>query len=126
MSAVILLAVMGITAGAALRYFHLHLKEQRAGHQVILAQGVAESGLEKAVAMLRVNPAYTGEENTPLGEGRFTVSVAPGKAEGNFRLRATATWGDASAHPRPASLNAWLRLDAAGKVLDYGLVEERR
>ncbi len=35
----------------------------------------AESGAERAIAVLQTNPAFTGEKNTALDDMRFTVSV---------------------------------------------------
>ncbi len=36
---------------------------------------LAEAAIHKAVAGLNANPAYTGETNTPLGGGNFTINV---------------------------------------------------
>jgi hypothetical protein len=47
-------------------------------HEVARAQALAlaEAGIDKAVYELNQNSGYTGESNTPLGAGTFTVSVA--------------------------------------------------
>ncbi len=45
---------------------------ERAAAQATL---VAEAAIQKAVAQLDANPAYTGETNTALGGGTFTVTV---------------------------------------------------
>ena len=39
------------------------------------AYNLAEAGIDKALAELRMNPAYDGEHNVPLGDGSFTVTV---------------------------------------------------
>lgn len=52
---------------------------------------IAEGGLDKALAVLRVQPrSYRGEANTPLGEGRFSVTVEPGAGAGAYRVTSTA------------------------------------
>lgn len=44
------------------------------------ALNIAEAGIEKAIFELnRTNRTYTGEKNTALGNGKFTVTVQPSK-----------------------------------------------
>ncbi|MBI5092734.1 MAG: hypothetical protein HZB26_09875 [Candidatus Hydrogenedentes bacterium] len=51
---------------------------------------LAEAGIEKAVAELRVNAAgYRGEQDTPLGDGAFSVVVTPENRPGAYRILAT-------------------------------------
>ena len=51
---------------------------------------LAEAGLDKALAYLRVDPAaYDGEQDTPLGDGRFTVTVEAGAAPGAYHVYST-------------------------------------
>lgn len=40
------------------------------------ALSLAEAGLEKAVSQLNQNPSYSGEANTALGPGVFTIAVS--------------------------------------------------
>lgn len=75
LAAVILLAVVTIGASAALRLMHITVREEHKNDRGEIARQLAEAGVEKAVAVLRVHPEYAGERETPLGAGRFTVIV---------------------------------------------------
>jgi hypothetical protein len=48
------------------------LNERDSSQAVLLA----EAAIHKAIAQIDANPAYTGETNTPLGAGSFTVTVS--------------------------------------------------
>lgn len=40
------------------------------------ALSLAEAGIDKAIYELNQNPSYTGETNTALGDGTFTIAIA--------------------------------------------------
>ncbi|HPO14129.1 MAG TPA: hypothetical protein PLI09_11840 [Candidatus Hydrogenedentes bacterium] len=86
--AVVLVMVLGIGASAVWRYLHITLKETTRQEKLAVALHLAEAGLDKAVAELRTTPEYRGEQNTPLGQGRFSV-VATTTAKDNFHLVST-------------------------------------
>ena len=51
---------------------------------------LAEAGTEKAVAELRdTSGTYTGESDTPLGPGKFSVAVTRGEREGQYHVVST-------------------------------------
>lgn len=67
------------------------------------AMALAEAGLDKAVAELRVSPDYEGEQDTPLGSGRFSVRVERAGGQGSYRVVAEGLTEPAfakSAHAR--------------------------
>lgn len=57
-----------------------HLTTYARAERIIVASAqalaLAEAGIDKAVYELNENPSYTGESNTALGTGNFTISVA--------------------------------------------------
>jgi hypothetical protein len=47
---------------------------------------IAESGIEKGIREWKLNPAYTGETNTPFANGSFTVTTSPNDYSGTTPL----------------------------------------
>jgi hypothetical protein len=48
----------------------------RTGTETTQALHLAEAGIDRAITALNANPNYTGETNTALGSGAFSVTVA--------------------------------------------------
>ena len=87
MMAVLLVAILTIGSSALWRHLHMTLGEGQRVEMAEAARALAEGGLDQAVARLRVQPdAYRGEQNTPMGEGRFSVTVEPLGSSGAYRL----------------------------------------
>ncbi len=86
--AVVLVMVLSIGASAVWHYLHVTLKETTRQEKLTMAMHLAEAGLDKAVAALRARPGYKGEQKTPLGRGRFSVTVTKAAA-GGFHLVST-------------------------------------
>jgi hypothetical protein len=118
--ALILLMVLGIGSAATWRALHFELEGTRVQGQQATAYFLAEAGLEKAVAMLRLDPAYTGEADTPLGAGGFTVRVTP-LEPGAYHIESTGTLADVQTRQGRHVLTARLRLDPAGRLLEYAV-----
>ncbi len=87
--AVVLVMVLSIGAAAVWHYLHVTLRETARQEKLTMALHLAEAGLDKAVAELRARPGYQGEQKTPLGRGRFSVTVTPQAASGGFQLVST-------------------------------------
>lgn len=86
--AVVLVAILSIATTAALRYLHMSMAEIKRQENAETALALAEAGLEKAAAMLRLHPGdYSGETGTPLGAGQFSVTVTRGAQPGVWTLR---------------------------------------
>lgn len=115
--AIVLVAALSIGAAAVVRLTHLTLRESGKDAKTEVARQLAEAGIEKAVATLRANPAYTGEERTPLGAGRFTVAV---RRDGE--AFAISSVGEVVFHEEVkhrAALGARLVLDVSGMVRSF-------
>ncbi len=82
------------------------------------AMNLADAGLEKAVASLRTDPAYTGEDSTRLGAGVFSVAVTAGATPASWHIVSTGVFrpNQRNVHAR-ARVVADLQLDAQGQVL---------
>lgn len=117
--AVVLIGVMSIGSAALWRYLHSTLREQTHNARIDTTQHLAEAGLEKTLAILRTDPAYAGEQDTPLGDGTFSVVVERPGATGTYRILSTGKLGDDIVVRATQTLVAELMLDAAGTVKTY-------
>jgi hypothetical protein len=111
------LAIMTISLSATLTWFHVTFNYTNIEEARQACSHIAEAGLDKALAELQAgNRAYTGEPDTPLGDGSFSADVAPGNRPGWLSIQSTGTL------PRGASfvtvrLREEVQLDPAGNVL---------
>lgn len=73
------LVFLGVFSTIATAYFSFITSYARSENVVIAnaqAFALAEAGIDAAAYQLNQNPSYTGETNTALGNGVFTISVA--------------------------------------------------
>ncbi|MDB5244446.1 MAG: hypothetical protein JWN18_316 [Parcubacteria group bacterium] len=72
----IFLGIFFVIASAYVSSITSSLKNARYAVQSTAALSLAEAGIDKAAYELNQNPSYTGETDTPLGGGTFTVTTA--------------------------------------------------
>ncbi len=126
LAAVVMVMILGLGGAALLKYLHVTLAETKRHENTEIALHLAEAGLDKAVAMLRVQPqTYRGESATPLGVGSFSVRVKPEEKQGAYRLSATGTIGEEGRVRLAKTLEAQLSLSPAGEVTRYSWVVKR-
>jgi Tfp pilus assembly protein PilX len=118
MMALMVLMIVSIGATVVFRHWHLSLQAQRNHIQAVETRHLAEAGLEKALAQLRLNPDYTGEENTPLGAGAFSVAVRSGAGFREYTLIATGATDQGKTR-----LTGQLRFASDGAVAVYHWTE---
>lgn len=73
------LIVSATVVTATVGFFNYYASAVQAGRFALAAaqaRSLAEAGIDKAVYELNQNPSYSGESNTALGNGIFSVSVA--------------------------------------------------
>ena len=117
--AVVLVGVMSIGSAALWQYLHGTLREQSRNAQLDTAQHLAEAGLDKAVAMLRRDVAYATEQDTPLGDGTFSVAVERPAAAGAYLILATGKLGDEVVVRATRTLVGELPVDSTGTIETY-------
>lgn len=76
-AAIIFLGVFVASGTALLSYLTAYSRAERTMVASTQALAIAEGGLDKAVYQLNQNPSYAGETDTALGNGIFTIAVAP-------------------------------------------------
>jgi len=111
------LAIMTISLSAVLTWFHVTFNYTNLEETRQTCSHIAEAGLDKALAELQAgNRTYSGETDTPLGDGSFSVAVAPAGRPGWLAIQSTGTLprGAASVVVR---LREEVQLDPAGNVL---------
>lgn len=75
--ALVFLGIFFTTATAYLNSVTISARSMRYNIASAEALALAEAGMDQAAYQLNQNPSYTGEENTPLAGGVFTVAVSP-------------------------------------------------
>jgi hypothetical protein len=89
------LAAMTIFASTFLTYLNRTASNRHQAELKQLCLNIAEGGVDKALAELRVRESdYRGETNTSLGKGRFTVQVKPTGRAGAYVITSTGEIGD--------------------------------
>lgn len=112
-------------AAAFLLYFNRTQDGLYRAHQAQMGRDVAEGGLEKAVAELRKAPTdYHGETNSPLGDGRFTVTVEPGDSPQAYRITAVGDILSGAFVTSHIRAYAVLVLGPGGTVASYHVYKE--
>lgn len=74
--ALLFLFIFILFSTALLNYTTLNLKGVRQSYARTQALYLAQAGIDKAVSQLNSNSGYSGETDTALGSGMFTVSVS--------------------------------------------------
>src|SRR5258708_39868427 len=85
---VVIVAILTLIAGSLLTYTALQLRASRKAIAHNQTLNLAEAGLDKALYELNQNPNYSGESNTALGNGTFSVSISSIDSN-NKRITAT-------------------------------------
>ena len=81
-----------------------------------LCMDAAEGGLNQAVASLRADPSYTGDQETPLGRAFFTVEVTPAEGERAYTVVSRGEAIDLGHVIATARIEALVRFQPDGSV----------
>lgn len=121
------LAALTMLAAAFLTLFHRTFEQWRDAECHQLCLYIAEGGIEKALAELRLDAAaYAGEEDTPLGMGSFSVEVQPGTRRDTYRVVSTAKLGEGRFVRARARLAADIVLAPDGRIAGLHWAEEKK
>lgn len=115
LGALILIFIVSAGAGLVWRALQQQVDRQHREARQELVQQLAEAGVDTAIAELHHDRAYPGEQDTPLGEGLFTVSVVR-KAGDTYAITSEAKLSDGAIVRAESTLLATVRLDGAGHV----------
>ena len=120
-----LLAIGSILTASFYALLHTGIADAYQRDRQQTARNLADAGLEKAIASLRMDPKYAGETDTPFGEGSFSVTTTAGARPGAWSVVSTGKFGgpDAGFHAK-ASVVADMELDAQGRVRTLYLRED--
>jgi len=110
------LFIMTAAVSATLSWFHAAFDYAGKQEARQVCAHVAEAGLDKALAEVRSgNKTYTGELNTTIGNGAFSVTVAPAERPGWIAIESTGQL-PRGANIVKVSLREDVRLDETGRV----------
>lgn len=84
------------------------------------ALALAEGALEKAVAQLNANPSYSGEANTALGAGTFTITVATVDSQ-TKRITATGYIPNSTSPTATKTVKANVGITNSSIAFHYGI-----
>ncbi len=115
LGALILIFIVSAGAGLVWRALQQQVDRQHREARQEQVQQLAEAGVDTAIAALRHDQDYAGEQNTPLGEGQFTVGVVRETGEA-YAITSEAKLSDGAIVRAESTLLATVRLDGAGHV----------
>jgi len=112
-----LLMVLMISSGTFYSMLHSTMSQGKHKQQRQVCLNLAEGGADKALAALRAKgSAYTGEQDTRLGEGFFSVKVRPGNRPGVQRIVSNGFLREGSAVLAKARVTVDVALSPDGAI----------
>jgi len=121
------LAAMTIFASTFLGFLNRTLSNRTSVERQQICLNIAEGGVDKALAELRVRPNdYRGEKETPLGAGRFSVEVKPGDGTGAYLIVSTGELGEGELVVSRVQVVAEMTLSATGTVRELRWSEVKK
>ncbi len=114
LAAVFMMGVFSILGAAYWRQLHASLSHTRDLTKGQLSRELAEAGIARAVAELRVgNADFSGVEKVPLGDGVYSVQVAP-EGDAQRLVTAVGALSDGDLLRRAVQIRTRVQLDGAG------------
>jgi hypothetical protein len=115
LGALILIFIVSAGAGLVWRALQQQVDRQHRESRQEQVQQLAEAGVDTAIAALRHDRNYAGEQDTPLGEGLFTVGVVRETGDA-YAITSEAKLRDGAIVRAESTLLATVRLDGAGHI----------
>ena len=85
-----ILAALTVGTSAMFSLMHITMTQAHKSEQRLVCQNLAEAGLNKAIAELTASHRdYRGEQDVALGEGAYSVEVAPANGTDTFQIAAS-------------------------------------
>jgi len=113
-------AMMILFSAAILVYVSTYLKSESQNIAKVQALQLAEAGIDKAAYELNRNSSYTGESNTALGNGSFTVTISPIDSE-HKRVTSVGTAPFSGGHTTTRTVKATLAINHTVISFRYGI-----
>ena len=112
--------ILMIFSVAILVYVSTYIKSERQNISKVQALQLAEAGIDKAAYELNQNSSYTGESNTALGNGNFTIAVADVDSE-HKRVTSVGTVPYSGSKSASSTIKAVLAIDNTVISFRYGI-----
>ena len=112
-------AVMAVTV-AFFNYYGSAVHAERFSLASVQAQALAEAGIDKAVYELNQSAGYSGESDSALGNGTYSVSIA--SIDGNTKRVTATSYVPNSTNPTAKKVvQATIGIDASTVSFNYGV-----
>lgn len=113
-------AILILLASAILGFILNYMKSERQNIAKVQALQLTEAGIDKAAYELNRDPGYTGETNTVLGSGSFTVTVTEVDSV-HKRVTSVGSVAFSGGHTATGRVNATLAIDDTVISFRYGI-----
>lgn len=120
MIAMVFTAILIALSVGVIGYTGVHSKAERQAVASSKAYRLAEAGIEKAMYEFNTGAAYTGETNTTLGDGAFTVTVTTIDAN-NKRITATGYYPNSVSPTETKTISAVVSVDLSAVAFNFGV-----
>lgn len=118
--ALVVSSIIATVTTGFIGYFTSAVRLQRVAVASAQALALAEAGMDKAVYELNQNGSYSGESDTALGNGVFTVSVS--SVDGNTkRISATASVPNATDPIATKTVSATVNINTSVVSFQYAI-----
>ena len=118
--ALVFAGIFAMVSTALVSYVFSYSRAERLTVASAQALAIAEGALDNTIGQLNLNPAYSGEENTPLGGGIFTVTIAAVDTE-TKRVTATAYVPNSASPTAIKTVQANIGINNSNISFHYGI-----
>lgn len=118
--AILFLAIFLAVASSILGYTTLNLSAVRQSYGQDQALYLAQAGIDKAISQLNQSSSYSGESDTALGNGVFSVSVTAIDSS-NKKITATGYVPDSANPAFKKTVSATVAISASSVSFHYGI-----
>lgn len=118
--ALVLAGVFAMVGTALVGFVNSYGRAERTTVAAAQALAIAEGALEKTISQLNQNPSYTGETNTTLGPGTFTITIATVDTN-TKRITATGYVPNSSTPIATKTVKANVGINSSNISFHYGI-----
>jgi type II secretory pathway pseudopilin PulG len=117
---VVFMGIFVSVSAALLTYLTSSLRSERVAVASAQALALAEGAIDAAASAINTNPSYTGETNTAVGPGTFTITVTSIDSS-TKRVTATAYVPNSSSPTATKTVKATIALSTDNISFHYGI-----
>lgn len=120
LTSLVFTAILAMISAGLISYTTGYARSEKKVVADAQALALAEAGIEKAISQLNVSAGYSGETNTALGGGTFTVSVASIDSN-NKRITSTGYIPNSTSPKAVRAVKVTANIDTSLVAFRYGV-----